>query len=115
MQTSFRYFAGLDVHRDMIVACVYDQRQRRVCYLTEFRANDAGHLSGFIGPVRTAFGEPRCCYEASSCGYILYRALQALHGDCAVIAPGSMPRRPGDRIKTFVTRKTWPSTLRRAC
>ena len=115
MQTSFRYFAGLDVHRDMIVACVYDQRQRRVCYLTEFRANDAGHLSGFIGPVRTAFGEPRCCYEASSCGYILYRSLQALHVDCAVIAPGSMPRRPGDRIKTFGTRKTWPSTLRRAC
>ena len=36
----FRYFAGLDVHRDTIVACVYDQDRHRICYRAEFRAND---------------------------------------------------------------------------
>lgn len=95
-----RYFAGLDVHRDTIEACVYDAQRRQVCYRARFPAHDSGRLCAFIQRVRSAFGAPRCCYEASSCGYVLYHALRALGVDCTVIAPGSMPRRSGDRIKT---------------
>ncbi len=40
------------------------------------------------------------CYEASSCGYVIYRWLKEIGADCEVIAPSKIPRRPGERIKT---------------
>ena len=50
--------------------------------------------------MQTRFGAFSCSYEASSCGYVLYRSLKELEVDCSVITPGLMPRRSGDRIKT---------------
>ena len=95
-----RYFVGMDVHRDTIVACVYDAELHLVFHRAEFSAHDAGKLRGFIDRVRAKHGAPRCCYEAYSCGYVLYYSLRELDVDCTVIAPGAMPRRTGDRIKT---------------
>ena len=42
----------------------------------------------------------RCCYEAGPTGFGLYRHLVGRGIDCAVVAPGLVPQRPGDRIKT---------------
>jgi transposase len=42
----------------------------------------------------------RCCYEAGPTGFGLYRHLVERGIDCAVVAPGLVPRRPGDRVKT---------------
>jgi transposase len=42
----------------------------------------------------------RVCYEAGPTGFGLFRHLLAAGVDCAVVAPGSIPTRPGDRIKT---------------
>jgi transposase len=42
----------------------------------------------------------RCCYEAGPTGFGLYRHLVGLGIDCAVVAPGLVPQRPGDRVKT---------------
>ncbi len=42
----------------------------------------------------------RCCYEAGPTGFGLYRHLTERGIDCAVVAPGLVPQRPGDRIKT---------------
>jgi transposase len=42
----------------------------------------------------------RCCYEAGPTGFGLYRHLVARGIECAVVAPGLVPQRPGDRIKT---------------
>jgi transposase len=42
----------------------------------------------------------RCCYEAGPTGFGLYRHLSERGIDCQVVAPGLVPRRPGDRIKT---------------
>lgn len=42
----------------------------------------------------------RCCYEAGPTGYGLYRHLVDRGIDCAVVAPGLVPQRPGDRVKT---------------
>src|SRR5438874_10741884 len=42
----------------------------------------------------------RCCYEAGPTGFGLYRYLVERGIDCAVVAPGLVPQRPGDRIKT---------------
>ena len=42
----------------------------------------------------------RCCYEAGPTGYGLARDLRARGIACDVVAPGLVPVRPGDRIKT---------------
>jgi transposase len=42
----------------------------------------------------------RCCYEAGPTGFGLYRHLVDRGIDCAVVAPGLVPQRPGDRVKT---------------
>src|SRR5881394_2237787 len=42
----------------------------------------------------------RCCYEAGPTGFGLYRHLVERGIDCAVVAPGLVPSRPGDRVKT---------------
>ena len=95
-----RYFVGFDVHRDHMTASVYEQVGRRFCYQTECPANSFGRLHRVIDLVRSRFDEPLCCYDASSCGYILYRSLREVGVKCAVIAPGSIPKRSGDRITT---------------
>ena len=42
----------------------------------------------------------RCCYEAGPTGFGLYRHLLERGIDCQVVAPGLVPQRPGDRVKT---------------
>src|SRR6266511_1281421 len=42
----------------------------------------------------------RCCYEAGPTGFGLHRYLVERGIDCAVVAPGLVPQRPGDRVKT---------------
>lgn len=42
----------------------------------------------------------RCCYEAGPTGFGLYRYLVERGLDCEVVAPGLVPQRPGDRVKT---------------
>ena len=47
----------------------------------------------------------RCCYEAGPTGFGLYRHLVERGIDCAVVAPGLVPQRPGDRVKTDAARR----------
>jgi Transposase len=42
----------------------------------------------------------RCCYEAGPTGFGLYRHLVERGIACEVVAPGLVPTRPGDRVKT---------------
>jgi transposase len=46
------------------------------------------------------FPQVRCCYEAGPTGFGLYRYLAERGVECAVVAPGLVPQRPGERIKT---------------
>ena len=50
--------------------------------------------------VKKAPGAVRFCYEAGVCGFTLQRRIEALGGQCAVIAPSLTPVKPGQRIKT---------------
>ena len=95
-----RYFIGLDVHRDTIAACIYDAKERSFCEDLEFSAHSPKRLAQFVDSMRLKYGSFRCCYEASFSGSALHGALSELDVDCAIIAPGSIPRRSGDRIKT---------------
>jgi len=42
----------------------------------------------------------RCCYEAGPTGFGLHRHLVEHGIECQVVAPGLVPKRPGDRVKT---------------
>ena len=42
----------------------------------------------------------RFCYEAGPCGYGIQRQLSEAGHECVVVAPSSIPRKPGDRVKT---------------
>ena len=39
-------------------------------------------------------------YEAGPCGFVIWRHLSKLGVDCEVVAPSSIPKRSGDRLKT---------------
>lgn len=87
---------GFDVHKNTISACVLDEGQ---VLLERVFKNRVESLKKFINTVRRRAGEPRCCYEASCCGFVLYHELSRLRVHCEVIAPSSIPRRSGDRVK----------------
>ena len=93
-------FVGLDEHRDTIAAYVCDPASTMVCLEVELPSDDRAKLRKFMARIRRSFGEPRCCYEASSCGYTLYRTLRDDGVACALIARSSIPRRAGNRVKT---------------
>ncbi len=95
-----RYYVGLDVHRDTIYSSVYDADQKRSCAEWECYVHKENSLDLLVDTLRSEYGEFRCCYEASYSGTALYDSLTKLGVDCAIIAPGSIPRSMGDRIKT---------------
>ena len=90
---------GFDVHKDSIVACVFDPSSGEILLEQQLKNHPVAVVK-IIKRIRARFGEPQCCYEASSCGFVLYRQLRDLGVECDVIAPSSIPRRSGDRIKT---------------
>ena len=95
-----RAFVGLCVHRDTIAVSVNDLELRKTCFAGKNSSHDRHRHRYLMGNFRAVWGAPQCCYEATSCGYTLYRTLRGLGFACEVIAPSSAPRRVGGRIKT---------------
>jgi transposase len=84
---------GLDVHaRSIRLAAL------RVDELVEERTLPYDHDA--VERVLRRWPVVRCCYEAGPTGFGLYRHLTARGLDCQVVAPGLVPQRPGDRVKT---------------
>src|SRR3954465_5044211 len=84
---------GLDVHaRSIRLAAVRAEElleERTLPY-------DEEAVGRLLGQWRVV----RCCYEAGPTGFGLYRYLVERGIECAVVAPGLVPQRPGDRVKT---------------
>lgn len=85
--------AGMDVHA----------RTTRVCAIRgdELVAErtidtDPVLIEAFLREHRVA----RCCYEAGPTGFALQRHLQIAGIGCDIVAPGLIPRAPGDKVKT---------------
>ena len=87
---------GLDVHQAQSVAAVLDPSSG------ELRVERLRGAPAVVVPVfLEALGRPvRAVYEAGPTGFALARAAAARGLDLRVIAPGSIPRAPGDRVKT---------------
>jgi transposase len=87
---------GLDVHRAQSVAALL------VLPSGELRVERLRGEPAVVVPVfLERLGRPvRAVYEAGPTGFGLARAAAARGLDVRVIAPGSIPRAPGDRVKT---------------
>src|SRR3954469_1889202 len=93
MFESMTVTVGLDVHaRSVRVAAV------RADELLEERTLHYNEEA--VERVLRRWPGVRCCYEAGPTGFGLYRHLVGRGIDCAVVAPGLVPQRPGDRVKT---------------
>ena len=97
--TSGSTFAGMDVHKKTIAFCVFSASTGRVLDEREL-PHDVPKVIKYLLKIQERHGKIRTCYEASSCGFGLQRALEAHGISCEVVAPSSIPRRPGERVKT---------------
>ncbi len=91
-------YVGLDVHRESIVVMAIPEAGDGMIERDKI-PNEQGAVEKWF---RRLSGEhtPRCCYEASSCGYVMHRWLTGMGVECEVIAPSLTPRRAGERVKT---------------
>ncbi len=93
MEDGMSVAVGLDVHKSSVrLAAVRAGEVLREVTLPY----DAEHVQRELG----AWPRARVAYEAGPTGFGLYRHLVAAGVDCVVVAPGLVPTRPGDRVKT---------------
>jgi transposase len=88
-------FAGLDVHARKISGAAVQLGSGEV-----FRIRLGGSPGEAIGWLQSLPGEVRAVYEAGPTGFVLARAAREVGLELMVCAPGSIPRQPGDRVKT---------------
>lgn len=89
---------GLDVHSATITAALLPAGRERVTETVTIE-----HTPAAVVKLRRRWAAYAPCtwvYEAGQQGYTLHRQLQAAGDRCDVIAPGLIPVRPGDRVKT---------------
>lgn len=92
-------YVGLDAHQERIHAAVLLAGEPQP--LEDSWANTPDGLRRWAKRLRRrAVDEVVCCYEAGPLGFGLMRELVALGLRCQVVAPGLIPVKPGDRIKT---------------
>lgn len=89
---------GLDVHKESIVAAVLEPNADHPSEIIRFE-NRPDAIKKFVQRIAKK-GALNFVYEAGPCGYEAHRQILALGHPCAVIAPGLIPVRPGDRVKT---------------
>ena len=98
--TSSSVYVGLDVHKDSIdIALAEGGHEGEVRHIGSI----GGDLAALDKALRKLIsrGTPlHIVYEAGPCGFVIWRHLTAQGLHCEVVAPASIPKRSGDRVKT---------------
>jgi transposase len=89
---------GLDVHAERIVIASLEGHSKEP--LVRDIPNDPKVIRRTFQRLAKETYELRCCYEAGPCGFELHRQLTKMGIACEVVAPGLIPVRAGDRVKT---------------
>lgn len=91
----------MDVHTQNYTFCCYTVENDSAFAIVTAEPNCKSVLK-YLERIRKNCGETRfiCGYEAGSLGYSLQKQLAAEGVECVILAPSTMPKAPGQRIKT---------------
>jgi transposase len=91
------YHVGLDVHKETADIAVFKNWNQDSEYEKHIQYDERRIIEEVLSLQEK--GSVTVCYEAGCMGFTLQRYLEEAGIRCMVIAPGKMPRRPGERIK----------------
>ena len=91
-------YVGMDVDREKIAIAVLGATESELSRESVIR-NEPSAVRKFFTRLKEN-SEVFACYEAGCFGFELYRQLTEMGVACMVAAPGLIPHRPSDRVKT---------------
>jgi transposase len=90
---------GLDVHKESVVVAVLPAWSDRVVENKRL-PNTRSQVEKLVKEVVGSRGSAVFVYEAGPCGYEVQRQVSGMGEECVVVAPGLIPKRASDRVKT---------------
>jgi transposase len=93
---------GIDVHKDSYSLCAYNFSNNQAFAQMKIESKDelvVNYVKRIISKYENQSVEVLCGYEAGPSGFGLYRHLQSADIACVLMAPTSLPKAPGNRVK----------------